>query len=111
MICGAHTIIFSTDAEADRVFFRDVLELDHVDAGDGWLIFALPPTELAFHPDNKSFHQLYLICEDINAFVEKMGQHGVACTAIEEHDWGLLTTIDLPGGGQLSVYEARHQHP
>jgi hypothetical protein len=112
MIIGAHAIIYSANAEADRAFFRDVLEFPHVDVGGGWLIFGLPPSEAAFHPAEKSGKQeFYLICEDIGAFIARMDELKVPCTAIHEEPWGSLVDITLPGGGALGVYQARHERP
>ena len=112
MITGAHAIIFSKDADADRAFFRDVLKLTHVDAGDGWLIFGLPPSEVAVHPaDENGAHELYLLCDDVAAFVAEMARHGVATGPVTEQGWGLLTRLTLPGGGELGVYEPRHLRP
>lgn len=112
MINGAHSIIFSTDAEQDRAFFRDVLGLPNVDAGDGWLIFGLPPAEVALHPsDTGGRQELFLMCEDIEAFVGKMSAQQVACEAVKDQGWGLLTYLTLPGGGRLGVYQPRHGRP
>jgi hypothetical protein len=112
MIHGAHAIVYSTDAEADRAFFRDVLELDWVDVGGGWLIFALPPSEVAFHPsDANGSHELYLMCDDLGQLLSRMERHGVPCSEVEDHPWGRLTRMTLPGGGQLGVYEPRHPRP
>ena len=112
MISGAHTIIYSKDAEADRQFFRDVIGLPNVDAGDDWLIFGLPPSELAFHPaDTGGAHELFLICEDIDAFVTAMASRNVNCGTIEEHSWGRLSALSLPGGGSIGVYEPNHARP
>ena len=112
MINGAHVIIFSTDAEADRAFFRDVLGLAHVDTGDGWLIFALPPAEVAVHPaEANDRHELYLTCPDVRAFMSEMQGRGIECSPIEEQRWGLLTQVRLPGSGTLGVYEPRHAQP
>ena len=112
MITGAHAIMFSKDADADRAFFRDVLKLTHVDAGDGWLIFGLPPSEVAVHPaDENGAHELYLLCDDIEAFVADMARQGVATAPVTEQGWGLLTRLTLPGGGELGVYEPRHARP
>ena len=111
-ITGAHSIIYSTDAEADRAFLRDVLQFPSVDAGEGWLIFALPPSEVAVHPDDENgTHELYLMCDDANAFVAEMQRRGVACDPVHNAGWGLLTRITLPGGGKLGVYEPRHARP
>lgn len=112
MINGAHAILFSTDAEADRAFLRDVLGLPHVDAGDGWLIFGLPPAEVAVHPaEQNDVHQFYLLCADVQAFVAEMAVRGAACSPVEEEAWGLLTRLTLPGGGKLGVYQPRHPRP
>ncbi len=112
MITGAHAIVYSTDADADRAFLRDVLQFPAVDAGDGWLIFALPPSEVAVHPANENgVHELYLTCDDVNAFVASMKKQGVQCSAVNDRGWGLLTELTLPGGGSLGVYEPRHVRP
>ena len=112
MIIGAHSIIYSKDAEADRKFLRDVLQFPNVDVGDGWLIFGLPPSEVAVHPsDENDVHELYLMCDDIEAFVETMKKHDVSCDAVMNAGWGLLTHITLPGGGKLGVYQPRHARP
>ena len=112
MITGAHSIIYSTDPEADRVFFRDVLKLTHVDVGDGWLIFGLPPAEVAVHPSGENdVHELYLMCDDITAVVAEMKKHGFTCGPIEDQGWGILTHVVLPGGGKLGVYQPRHARP
>jgi hypothetical protein len=112
MINGAHVIIYSTDADADRAFLRDVLKLSHVDVGGGWLIFALPPSELAVHPsDENGRHDLYLMCESLDAFIAEMKANNVACSEPQNMGWGVLTQITLPGGGKLGVYEPRHARP
>ncbi len=112
MITGAHSIIYSTDPEADRAFLRDVIGFPHVDAGDGWLIFGLPPSEVAVHPSEKNdVHEFYLMCDDVSAFVAEMATHDVACGPVADQGWGLLTSLTLPGGGQLGVYEPRHARP
>jgi len=112
MITGAHTVVFSTNADADRAFLRDVLGLPAIDAGGGWLIFALPPAEVAIHPtDQGERHELYLLCDDVEAFVRDMTRRDVPCGPIEEMSWGRLTRVTLPGGGTLGVYEPRHQRP
>lgn len=112
MIIGAHSFIYSTDADADRAFLRDVLGFPHVDAGDGWLIFGLPPSELAVHPfERNDQHEIYLMCDDVAAFVKDMKARGVACDPVSEQGWGALTRLTLPGGGRLGVYEPRHARP
>ena len=108
MITGAHVIVYSRDADADRAFFRDVLECPHVDAGGGWLIFKLPPGEVAVHPSEGASHELYLMCDDVNTTVEQLAAKGVSCGPVSDQGWGLLTSIRLPGGGQLGLYEPRH---
>jgi predicted enzyme related to lactoylglutathione lyase len=111
MITGGHVIIYSRDAEADRAFFRDVLEYPHVDAGGGWLIFKLPPTEIAVHPtDGPEAQELYLMCDDINATVKNLSTKGVEFTqAVTDARWGRLTRFRLPGGGEVGMYEPRHE--
>ena len=112
LITGAHTIIESNDPDADRVFFRDVLGFDSVDAGEGWLIFALPPAELAIHPGSNGRHELYMMCSDLDATLRELKSRGVQIDAqIHEQPWGRLASITLPGGGELSVYEPRHPTP
>ena len=112
MITGAHSIIYSKDPEADRAFLRDVLHLPHVDAGGGWLIFALPPAELAVHPSEKNdVHEFYLMCDDIRKFRDEMLRAGVVSDEIVSLSWGELTRVTLPGGGRLGVYQPRHQRP
>src|SRR5262249_16454606 len=99
------------DAEADRAFLRDVLRLPNVDVGGGWLIFALPASEVAVHPADDAKHELYLMCPDIAAFVEAMTRHGIECGPINHQRWGVVTHLMLPGGGRLGVYEPRHARP
>jgi catechol 2,3-dioxygenase-like lactoylglutathione lyase family enzyme len=112
MIIGLHSLIYSKDPDKDRAFLRDVLGLTKVDAGGGWLIFGLPPAELAVHPGDKNdVHELYLLCDDIDATVAAMTRHGIACGPVENKGWGLLTQLTLPGGGKLGVYEPRHARP
>jgi hypothetical protein len=109
VITGAHVIVYSREADADRAFFRDVLEYPHVDAGGGWLIFKLPPAEVAVHPvEGAGSHELYLMCDDVNATVELLAAKGVTCGSVSDQGWGLLTSIRLPGGGELGLYEPRH---
>ena len=109
MIFGAHSIIYSTDADADRAFLRDVLRFTAVDAGGGWLIFALPPGEVAVHPaEGESSYELYLMCDDVDAEVTRLKEHGVACDAVTDQGWGRLTYFRLPSGAQLGLYEPRH---
>ena len=112
MITGAHSIIYSTDAEADRAFFHDVLNLPSVDVGGGWLIFGLPPAEVAVHPgEENDVHEFYLICDDVDALVGEMKKRGIACEPVQDQGWGRLTQVTLPGGGKLGVYEPRHARP
>src|SRR5262249_13203311 len=112
MITGAHSIIYSQDAEADRAFLRDVLNFPHVDVGHGWLIFQLPPGELAVHPADKGNTQaLYLMCDDIEAFVGRMAQAGRVCGPVQMLSWGAVTMLTLPSGAQLGVYQPRHKLP
>lgn len=112
MITAAHAIIYTVDAEADRAFFRDVLKFPHMDAGQGWLIFGLPPSEVAFHPaERNGKHELYLLVDDVEAFARDMAARNVACTAIRDEGWGRVVAITLPGGGEIGVYEPRHARP
>ncbi len=112
MLIGSHIIIESKDAEADKVFLRDMLGLPNTDAGGGWLIFGLPPSEVAIHPSSRNDkHEFYLICSDIEAFVAEMKRRGVACSPIQVLRWGKLIELRLPGGGKLGVYEALHARP
>ena len=112
MINGAHSIIYSADPAADRAFFRDVLGLSNVDVGGGWLIFALPPSEVAVHPAEQSGrHELYLMVDDVNGFITKVASHGIVCTTPQDLRWGILTEMSLPGGGTIGVYQPRHARP
>jgi hypothetical protein len=112
MIIGAHSIIYSTNAKADRAFFKDVLKLTSLDVGDGWLIFGLPPAELAVHPSGENdVHQFYLMTDDVAGFVADMKQRNIACTPVEDQGWGVLTQVTLPGGGTFGVYQPRHARP
>jgi hypothetical protein len=112
MIRGAHVIIYSKDADADRAFFRDVLRFDSVDAGRGWLIFALPPAEVAIHPsDDNDVHELFLMCDDVHALVAEMKRQNVDCSPIDEQRWGSITRLTLPGGGKLGIYQPKHPSP
>ena len=112
MITGAHSIIYSRNAEKDREFFRDVLRLSSVDVGGGWFIFGLPPAELAVHPHAENdVHEFYLMTDDVRALIKEMNDRGVECSAPVDQSWGLLTQITLPGGGKLGVYQPRHARP
>jgi catechol 2,3-dioxygenase-like lactoylglutathione lyase family enzyme len=110
MINGAHVTIFSRDAEADRAFFKDVLGLRFVDAGGGWPIFALPPAEVAVHPDESGGrHELYLLCTDIDAALKELEGKGIKVEhPVQEMRWGHMATIRLPGGGELGIYQPKH---
>jgi catechol 2,3-dioxygenase-like lactoylglutathione lyase family enzyme len=111
MLTGAHVIIYSTDAEADRTFLREVLGLPHVDGGGGWLIFGLPPAEVAVHPADGARHELYFMCADARAFVTAMTERGILCSEVREQRWGLVTDVTLPGGSHIGVYEPKHPRP
>jgi len=109
MITGAHIIVYSKDPEADRAFFRDVLKFSSVDAGHGWLIFAFPPAEAAFHPSgDNGRHELYFMCDDLKATMESLKAREVKCSEVNEQRWGSITTISLPGGGKLGLYQPKH---
>jgi catechol 2,3-dioxygenase-like lactoylglutathione lyase family enzyme len=110
MILGAHVIVYSKDAEADRAFFRDTLGFPSVDAGHGWLIFGLPAAEAAFHPAEKNDdHELFLMCEDLEAEMSSLKDKGVKCSQVDEAPWGSITRIELPGGGKLGLYQPKHE--
>ena len=113
MINGVHAIVFSPQAEQVRAFFADVLGLSSVDAGRGWLIFALPPAELAVHPaDGDPRHELYLMCDDIEATLAELRDKGVeVAREVTDQGWGLVAAIRLPDGGELPIYEPRHPSP
>jgi predicted enzyme related to lactoylglutathione lyase len=110
LISGAHVIIYSRDAVADRAFFKDVLGLDSVDTGGGWLIFALPPSEVAIHPtEGQGHHELYLLCEDIEVTAQELERGGVPLKRpFDEARWGRVTEITLPGGGRVGLYQPKH---
>ena len=108
MIFGAHVIVYSRDAEADRAFLGDVLGFPSVDAGHGWLIFALPPSEVAVHPADETASELYLMCDDLGAEMAALGEKGVRCSEVEEARWGSVTKIRLPGGGEVGLYQPKH---
>jgi catechol 2,3-dioxygenase-like lactoylglutathione lyase family enzyme len=102
-------IVYSKDAEADRAFFRDVLGFASVEAGHGWLIFAMPPAETAFHPsDANDVHELYFMCEDLKAEMATLAEKGVRCSDVQEARWGSITKIQLPGGGKVGLYQPKH---
>jgi catechol 2,3-dioxygenase-like lactoylglutathione lyase family enzyme len=117
---GAHVLLYSENAEADRIFFRDVLGFRAVDAGRGWLIFALPPAEAALHPtmgdDNRQLHAgrsllaalLYLMCDDLQSLIDSLQAKNVSCSTVETAPWGIKTTIQLPSGGEIGLYQPTH---
>ncbi len=112
MIVGAHSIIYSREPDRDRSFLRDSLELPSVDVGGGWLIFGLPPAELAVHPSDKNdVHEFYLLTDNVAALVARLKQQAIECSAPQAMSWGLLTRVTLPGGGKLGIYEPRHARP
>ena len=112
MITGFHTIVYSDDAEATREFFRDTLDWPHLDAGGGWLIFGLPPSEMAVHPsDVNNRQEIYLMCDDVDVIIGQLAEHEIECGDVEDMGWGRLTNLTLPGGGKLGVYEPRHERP
>ncbi|HUK25096.1 MAG TPA: hypothetical protein VLV49_10985 [Terriglobales bacterium] len=120
MLSGAHVLLYSEKPEADRAFFRDVLEFPSVDAGHGWLIFGLPAAEAALHPtdgeDRLLIHGgrrllgavLYLMCDDVEAYVKKLAAKNVHCSPREQEPWGIKTTIPLPSGGEIGLYQPQH---
>ena len=112
MISGAHAIIYSRKPDADRAFLRDVLKLPNVDVGEGWLIFGLPPSEVAVHPGAKNnLHELYFMCDDVEAFIAAMKKRDIKCAKVEDQGYGLVTEVKLPGGGKIGVYQPRHARP
>jgi catechol 2,3-dioxygenase-like lactoylglutathione lyase family enzyme len=113
MINAVHSILYAHDADAARAFFRDVLELESVDAGGGWLVFALPPAELAVHPaEDGGRHELYLMTDDLAATLARLRERGVTVTSEpSEQSWGVLAAIDVPGAGPLGLYQPRHPVP
>jgi catechol 2,3-dioxygenase-like lactoylglutathione lyase family enzyme len=111
VIFGAHVIVTSTDAEADRAFFADVLGFPSVDAGHGWLIFALPPGELAVHPGDPPAHELYLMSDDLPADMDALAAQGVECAAVTQARWGVVTSFTLPGGAHVGLYQPTHPSP
>jgi len=109
MIFGAHVIVYSKDGDADRRFLRDVLGFPSVDAGHGWLIFALPPAEIAVHPaDENGKHELYFMCDDLKAEMAALAAKGVRCSEVHNERWGSITKIGLPGGGEIGLYQPKH---
>ena len=112
MIRAAHVILHSTNAQADRAFFRDLLTFPFVDAGHDWLIFSLPPAELAIHPSSGgSAHELYLVCDDLTTFIAQMRENGLSCSDPHTERWGRITDLTLPSGGTIGVYEPTHPSP
>lgn len=112
MITGAHSVIYSKDAEADRNFFRDVLKFPYVDVGHGWLIFGLPPSEVAVHPsDRNNQHEFYLMCDDVKGLVLSLQEKKIECSPIHEEPWGSVSQLRLPGGGKLGIYQPKHARP
>jgi hypothetical protein len=113
MLIGTHTVIYSKNAEADRKFLQEVLELPVIDAGGGYLIFGLPPGEASLHEaeGDAPNHELYFLCENVENFIAEMSKHQISCGAIQDTGWGLLTELTLPSGGQLHVYQPRHARP
>ena len=108
MISGAHVVVYTKNADADRAFFRDILGFKSVDAGHGWLIFALPPTEAAFHPSDNDTHELYFLCDDLKTEMAALAKKGVKCSKVEEARWGSITKMRLPGGGHVGLYQPKH---
>jgi catechol 2,3-dioxygenase-like lactoylglutathione lyase family enzyme len=109
MIFGAHVIVYSKDATADRAFLREVLGFSSVDAGQGWLIFALPPAEVAVHPaEANGRHELYFMCDDLQAEMVALGKKGVRCSEVQEARWGSIAKVRLPGGGEVGLYQPKH---
>ena len=118
IVNGVHILIYTANPDADRAFFRDVLGFKHVDAGHGWLIFGLPPAEAAFHPidgsgtsaqaDRMIGSHVYLMCDDLRATIADLAQKNVVCTAVKEERWGIRTTVPLPSGGEVGLYQPLH---
>jgi len=120
MIFGAHVLLYSNNPDADRTFFRDVLNLNWVDVGGGWLIFALPPSEIAVHPSDGSFAQkhaghamlgaiVYLMCDDLDATISDLKAKDVVCGKVDREPWGITTSVRLPSGGEIGLYQPLHQ--
>jgi len=109
MISGAHVVVYSNKAEVDRAFFRDVLGFKSVDAGHGWLIFALPPAEAAFHPaEANGGHELFFMCDDLKAEMASLAKKGVKCSEVQEERWGSVSKMQLPSGGAVGLYQPKH---
>lgn len=112
MINGAHVVIYSKDADADRAFFKDLLGFGSVDVGGGWLILGLPPAEVACHPaEENNRHEMFLMCDDLKTTISELDAKGIQCTGVHEMPWGILTRIKLPGGGELGLYQPKHARP
>ena len=112
LINAAHVVVYSKDPEADRAFFRDVLQFPYVDAGHGWLVFAMPPLEAAFHDSEKNDqHELFLMCDDLAATLRDLKSKHVKVSDVNEQRWGRLATLALPGGGKIGIYEPKHPSP
>jgi catechol 2,3-dioxygenase-like lactoylglutathione lyase family enzyme len=112
VITGAHVVLYSTDPDADRAFLRDVLCLPNVDVGGGWLIFALPRSEVAVHPaDENGGHELYFLVDDLMSFISAMRKRNIHTSRVSAQRWGRITQVTLPGGGKIGVYEPRHARP
>jgi len=111
MIIGAHMMIQSSNDAADKKFFREVFELPSIDAGGGFHLYAVPPSEIAIHEGSGGAHELFLMCDDVEAFVSDMKGRGLAATQPQNHGWGIMTQLTLPGGGRLSVYQPLHKRP
>jgi hypothetical protein len=111
-ILGAHVIVYSKKADADRKFLAELFGTQGADAGGGWMIYALPPAEIAVHPgDEGNTHELYVMVDDVEAFAAAMKKKKVACDAVSDQRWGMLTSITLPSGGKLGVYQPKHASP
>jgi catechol 2,3-dioxygenase-like lactoylglutathione lyase family enzyme len=109
MISGAHIVLYTNNPAADRAFFSDVLQLKSVDAGGGWLLFALPPAEASFHPSEENgLHELFFMCEDLHAEIISLAKKDVMCSEIEETRWGSIVKMRLPGGSDIRLYQPKH---
>jgi len=112
MINGAHIIIYSKDAEADKSFIKNTLKFEYIDVNRGWLIFKLPPSEVAVHPsDENDLHEFYLMTDGLDAEIRALEKAGVTCASVTQQSWGRSTRLQLPGGGSLGLYEPRHARP
>ena len=109
MISGTHLVLYSSNADADRAFLRDTLGFRHVDAGHGWLIFALPPAEVAIHPADSPKHELYLMCDDLRSEIAALTKKGVKFSPVEEARWGSITKLHLPSGAEIGLYQPQHR--